>query len=238
MRTTFALAMIVVSASALSQTFFDDFNRPDGPLGANYTTLSGTQSITSNAVTGANGAGLTLVNASAFTGAYDQTIVSGDVRLLDTTSTLSYIALSLGSNGTTLASNGIYVKLQRQVAGGFSHIGFYTGAGSNTAAITTAGGNFQALTSSFSAARLTIKTTSPTNLYTGIDTNFDNVDDITYNSTLNFPTLVVGNRVGFHVWGNTGTLDNFRATTVPEPATMAALGLGIAAVIRRRRNRA
>lgn len=229
--------MAAVTSAAMSQTFFDNFDRANGPLGANYTTLSGTQSITGNAVTGAAGAGLTLVNASAFTGAYDQTIVSADVRLLDTTSTLAYMALALGNDNTTTASHGIYVKLQRQVAGGFSHIGFYTGAGSNTAAIVTTGGNFQALTSSFAAARLTIKMTSTTNLYTGIDTNFDNTDDITYNSTLSFPTMVVGNRVGLHVWGNTGTLDNFRATTVPEPATMAALGLGVAAVIRRKRAR-
>lgn len=235
MRITLSLAALALGSMGMAQSFFDNFDRANGPLGSNYTTLSGAPTISSNAVVGSAATGLTVVNASAFTGAYDLTTVKADMRLLDASSTLTYQAISLGSDATTTASHGIYVKLQRQVAGGYSHIGFYTGAGSNTTAITTAGGNFQALTTSFSAARVTIRTTSTTNLYTGIDTNFDNVDDIVYNSTLNFPTLVVGNRVGLHNWGTTGTLDNFSATVVPEPASMAVLGLGIAALIRRRR---
>lgn len=236
MRTLITGAMMTLGAMSMAQTFFDDFNRSDGALGANYQTLTGSPTIQGNAVGGTSANGLTLVQASAFTGAYDQTEVSADVRLLDPgVATTFYAALSLGSDGTTTASHGIFVKLQRQLVGGFSHIGFYTGAGSNTAAITTPGTNFQAFATPFAAARFRIKMTSLTNLYTGIDTNFDTVDDIVYNSTLNFPTMVVGNRVGLHTFGNSGRLDNYRATVVPEPATMAALGLGIAALIRKRR---
>jgi PEP-CTERM motif len=238
MRTILSLGLLSLGAISMSQTFFDDFNRADGALGANYNTLSGVPTIQGNAVGGTAANGLTLVSAANFSAAYNLQEVSADVRLLDTSATTFYAALSLGSDGTTTASHGVFVKLQKQIAGGnFSHIGFYTGAGSNTTAITTpgTGGNFQTLATPFAAARFRIKMTSLTNLYTGIDTNFDSVDDITFNSTLNFPTMIVGNRAGLHVFGNTGRLDNYRATAVPEPATMAALGLGIAAMIRRRR---
>lgn len=239
MRTYLSLAALALGAMSMAQTFSDNFNRADGALGANYTTQSGSSTIMGNAVGGTAANGLTLVNTSAFSGAYNVTSVSADISLLDSSSTLFYAALALGSDGLGTSGHGIFVKFQRQVAGGFSNIGFYTGAGINsTTAITTTGGNFQTLATTFMSARVTVRTTTATNLYTGIDTNFDNVDDITYNSTLNFPALTVGNQVGLHTFGNTGRLDNFKATAVPEPATMAALGLGIAAMIRRRRAKA
>jgi hypothetical protein len=157
------------------------------------------------------------------------------VSLSDATTTLAYCALALGSDGTATASHGLYIKLQRQANVGFDFIGFYTGAGTNTTAITVAGGNFQALATPFAAARLTISVSGTNTLNVGIDTDFNNVNDFNYTGTLNFPTMVVGNRVGMHIFGTTGRIDNFSATVVPEPATMAALGLGLVALIRRRR---
>jgi len=236
MRLMITLAMMATAAVGLSQSFFDDFNRADGGLGANYTTVTGGMQVLGNEATGtANGNGLTLVNAGMFSAAYTVHKVQADIRLMDTTSTLTYSALALAHNGVAAINNGIFVKLQRQVAGGFSHIGIYTGAGSSSSAITTAGGNFQVIATPFTAARLTVMVTGPTTLYTGIDTNFDNTDDIVYNSTLNTGTLVVGNRVGLHTWGNLSRIDNFRATAVPEPATLAVLGFGALAAMRRRR---
>lgn len=235
-----ALLLIAVPGGALA-SFFDDFNRADGPLGANYNLVSGTQPVINAgmAAGAASGNGLTLVSSSVFTGAYDQTIVSADVSLADSSTTLAYVALSLGSDATTTSGHGLFIKVQRQGGsnGGFNTIGFYTGAGSNnTSAVVTTGGNFQTLTTQFSRGRMTIKTTSATNLYTGIDTNFDNVDDIVYNSTLVLGPLVVGNRVGLHIYGTLGRMDNYSATNpVPEPATMAVLGLGALALMRRRR---
>lgn len=236
MRLTITLGLMALAAVGLSQSFFDDFNRADGGLGANYTAVTGAMQILGNEATGtANGNGLTLVNAGLFSAAYSVHRVQADVRVTDQSSTLAYVALALGHNGVAAVNNGIFVKLQRQVAGGFSHIGIYTGAGSSGTGITTSGGAFQAIATPFSAARFTVEVTSATTLYTGIDTNFDNVDDIVYNSTLNIGTLTVGNRVGLHAYGTLGRIDNYRATAVPEPATMAALGLGVAAMIRRRR---
>lgn len=236
MRIHISLAALGTCALASAQ-FTDDFNRADGPLGANYDLVSGTMPVVSgNKAAGAAGSnGLTLVKASVFTGAYDLTTVKADVSLSDTSSSLAYCALALGSDGTATASHGLFIKLQRQVAGGFSHIGAYTGAGTNTTAISLVGGNFQALASSITAARMTVRTPTATSLYIGLDTDFNNVDDVTYTGTLNFPTLIVGNRVGLHIFGTTGRMDNYSATTVPEPATMAALGIGVAALLRRRR---
>lgn len=236
MRLSITLAMLATAAVGMSQSFFDDFNRADGGLGANYTTVTGGMQVLGNEATGTGtGNGLTMVNAGMFSAAYTLHRVQADIRLMDTSATLTYSALALGHNGLTAVNNGIFVKLQRQVAGGFSHIGIYTGSGTNGAGITTTGGNFQVITTPFTAARLTVMVTSPTTLYTGIDTNFDNTDDIVYNSTLNIGTLAVGNQVGLHTWGNLSRIDNFRATAVPEPATLAVLGVGALAAIRRRR---
>jgi hypothetical protein len=227
----------LAACSFASANFFDNFNRADGGLGGNYTTVvAPSPVISANMAAGSGGAnGLTVVNTGAFSGSYDTTTVSAIVSLSDSTTTLAYTALALGSDGTGTASHGIFVKVQRQSTGNFDFLGAYTGAGTNTTAIALNGGNFQALQSTFSRARLTVKTTSLTNLYIGIDTNFDNTDDQVYTGTLNFPTLVVGNQVGLHIFGTTGRIDDFSATTVPEPATIAALGLGVAALLRRRR---
>jgi len=222
---------------ASAQLFTDDFNRPDGALGSPWTQISGTDVVGNNAATGtASSNGLALVDTSAFSASYDQMTVSAIVSLLDASASLTYVALALGHNGSTVGNNGVFVKLQRQVEGdSFSHIGFYTAAGTNGNGITTTGTNFQLLTTSFRTARLTIKMTSATDLYTGIDTNFDNVDDVTYNSTLNLGTMVLGTQAGLHTFGTTANIDNFRAEGIPEPATILALGAGAALALRRRR---
>lgn len=239
MKYTITLAALTFGCMGMSQAFFDDFNRPDGPLGPNYTTITGNTVVGGNAATGAvAGQGMTMLNASAFSANYADMILQADVSLLDTTSTLTYQALFIGANGITTADNGIMVKLQRQVAGGYSHIGIYTGQATNSANITTAGGNFQAFATQFAAARVTVMFTNATTLYTGIDTNFDAVDDITFNSTVNIGAMTFGNQAGIHSWGTSGQLDNFSATAVPEPATMTVLGIGALAAFARRRRKA
>src|SRR5690349_11613848 len=100
MRTMLSLAALSLGAMSMAQTFFDDFNRANGPLGANWQAINGSDSILNNAVAGTAANGLTLVSASAFTGAYNQTTVSADVRVLDQSATLTYAALSLGSDAT------------------------------------------------------------------------------------------------------------------------------------------
>ncbi len=149
MKSLLSLALVSIGAMSMSQTFFDNFNRADGGLGANYSLITGpATNVIGNQAGGTSGAnGLTLVNAGTFTGAYNSTKVSADLSLTDASASVAYCALVLGGDGTATASHGIFVKLQRQIAGGFSHIGAYTGSGSNTAAIALTGGNFQTLAS-------------------------------------------------------------------------------------------
>lgn len=239
MKHTLTLAALALSTAAFSQSFFDDFNRADGDPGANWVNMGGApMTIMSNEITGSGtGNGLTLVDSGAFTGAFDTTVVQADLRIIDNSSTLAYAAVAIGHNGLLTTGQGIFVKLQRQVAGpNFSHIGIYTGNGiNNTTAIVTAGGNFQALASPFAAARMTLRANSPTELYTGLDTDFNGTDEFSYTSTLNLGVLVLGDRVGMHFWGSLSRGDNFNANVVPEPATFAVLGLGALGLLLRRR---
>ena len=239
MKHTLTLAAIALSTAAFSQNFFDDFNRADGAPGANWVNMGGPpMTIMSNEITGSGtGNGLSLVDSAAFSASFDMTIVQADLRVTDNSSTLAYAAVAIGHNGLLTTGNGIFVKLQRQVLGpNFSHIGIYTGNGiNNTTAIVTTGGNFQALASPFAAARMTLRANSPTELYTGLDTDFNGTDEFSYTSTLNLGSLVLGNRVGMHFWGNLSRGDNFNANVVPEPATIAVLGLGALGLLLRRR---
>ena len=231
-----SIAIIALAAIGSAQVFSDDFNRADGGLGANYTAVSGSLLINGNAVVGAASAnGLTLVNSGVISGSYLNSMVQADLSVRDQSSTLTYSAIAFGHDGSTTVNHGIFVKLQRQTAGGFANIGFYTGAGSNGTGIVTSGGNFQTLATPITSARMTIKMLDATTLYTGLDTNFDSVDDVTYSSTLNLGLMVLGNQFGLHVFGNTGQIDNYKATVVPEPVSMVALGMGVLALARKRR---
>ncbi len=238
MKYSITLAALTFGCMGMSQAFFDDFNRPDGALGSNYTTVLGNTGIVNNAATGlTSGTGLTLLNASAFSANYADMILKADLSVLDQSATLTYQALHIGTNGLTAADNGIFVKIQRQIAGGYSHIGIYTGTSTNSANATTSGGNFQAFASQFNSARLTVMFTNATTMYTGIDTNFDSIDDLTFTTTVS-GSVVFGNQSGILSWGNSGQLDNFSASAVPEPATMTVLGIGALAAFARRRRKA
>ena len=239
MKKLLVLSAVAISASAMSQSFFDDFNRANGDPGANWVNLGGAPlTILDNEITGSGtGNGLTLVDGTAFSASFEMTILQADLRVTDNSSTLAYAALAIGHNGVLTTGNGIFVKFQRQTAGpNFSHLGVYTGNGiNNTTAIVTTGGNFQVLATPFAAGRVTLRANSPTELYTGVDTDFNGTDEMSWTSTLNLGALTLGNRVGMHFWGNLSRGDNFNANVVPEPATFAVLGLGALGLMLRRR---
>ena len=238
MRLLITVGAVCIASMGFTQVYFDNFNRADGPnLGADYDLITGTSAgIASNMAAGmGSNNNLALVKSATFTGQYDLTTVEADVSLTDSSTTLAFVALALGHNGVNATGNGLYVKVQRQGITEFSHVGFYTGVGSSNAAAITGGATFFALTTTFSRAHMTLWASDPTTINLGFDTDFDGIDDQVHTRTMVFPALTVGNRVGLGVWGTTGRADNFQATVVPEPATLAALGLGALALLRRRR---
>ncbi len=238
MRKLFGLVIIAVSSMAQAQSFFDDFNRANAAtLGPNYTNVSGTatQVISNRAGNTAPSNNLSLVTTGNFSASYMQTIVEADIFHSGVVGT-GYAALAFGHNGGTAVGNGLFIKVQTQgTVAAFNFIGFYTGVGIGTTTAWTDPPVFFATTSNFTSAHMTVWASDATTINLGLDTNFDNVDDQVYTRHLNLGSMVFGTRVGLGVFGTNTTMDNFSASAVPEPATMAALGLGCLALFRRRK---
>jgi hypothetical protein len=119
------------------------------------------------------------------------------------------------------------------VNGGFNFMGIYTAVGASNTAAVTGGATFFGIPE-FRAARMTAWLPNPTTINVGIDTDFNGTYEQEYTRTLS-ASFVPGDRAGVGIWGTLARMDNFRAEAVPEPATLAALGLGLAALLRRRK---
>lgn len=239
MKIALASALMVGASFAGAQSFFDDFNRPDSPtLGPNWTaigTASATRVISNQAgnVSGVNN--LSLVNSSNFTGAYTDTRVVVDIFHSGATTT-GFVALAFGHNGAAAAGNGLYLKVQSQNStAAFNFVGLYTGIGSGTTSFWTDPPVFFGLTSNFTSARMSAWASDATTINLAFDTDFNGIDDQVYTKHLNVGTMTFGNQVGLGVFGTNVFADNFSASVVPEPASMAVLGLGGLALLRRRR---
>lgn len=238
MKQYLGILVLGLATSASAQYFSDDFNRPDAAdLGPNWSVIgtgSATRTIGNQAgnVVAANN--LSLVTLGNYSAAYTHGSVSADV-FHNGTSALSYVALAMGHNGTTTAGNGLFVKVQGSGATGFTSIGFYTGQNGSSTGHWSNPPVFFTASSPFLAAHMVVWASSATTINLGLDTNFDNTFDQTYSRDLNLGTMTFGTQVGLAVYGTSGKADNFAAGVVPEPATMAVLGLGAAALLRRRK---
>jgi hypothetical protein len=228
-----AAALLLGGAGlASAQIFTDDFNRADGGLGASWTTIANSPGIVSNTfrnTTGGANSAFALVNTA--TANYDTIKVSADISLASTA--LGFVGLAFGHNGSTVTGNGLFIKLQGQTGtGNFSHVGFYTANSTANATAVTGGAVFFALDAEFTTARMTVWASDPVTINLGLDTDFNGTYEQSYSRTLGVITL--GNQFGMGAFG-TGIGDNFRVEAVPEPMSLAALGLGAAALLRRRR---
>lgn len=238
MKLGLGIALLSLSAVSSAQFFFDDFNRANGPLGANYTNVSGTatQVISNQAGNTVGSNNLSLVTLGNYSASYMQTVVEADITHSGVVGT-GYGALAFGHNGGTTVGNGLFIKVQTQgTVAAFNFIGFYTGVGVGTTSAWTDPPVFFATTANFTRAHMTVWASDATTINLGIDTDFNGIDDQVYTRHMNLGAMSFGNQVGLGVFGTNTTLDNFQASAVPEPASMAALGLGALALLRRRRN--
>jgi len=205
----------------LSTSFFDNFDRADaGDLGLNWTNMTGTIGIVNNAAQApSQSTSVALVNGYSDIAA--NTLVSFDV--FHDTQSVAYAGAVLGYTNSTTS---IFVKVQDNLsAGNFNRAFFYQGDNGN-------GGSFGIVNlNPFTTGRVYVSFAG-TVATLSIDTNFDLVMDQTYSA--DYFSAGYGNGAGLAAYGD-ARIDNYGINAVPEPATMAALGLGVAALIRRRK---
>lgn len=228
MKRTFSLAsLIVITSSAYAIDFADDFNRPDSvDLTGNWDMLSGGIGQSGGAAIGQLfSAGLALAQTS---GDVRSLLFQMDVRV-EPTQAYSYAAFAIGTTGTG-PGEGLFVKIQDNNGDGMlDTYGFYTG---NNQSGGFTGATFGVLDAPTHQARLTaflegdlVKMTVDANLNGGSSS-------MLVASGVN--ELGLGDRFGFGVSG-AAYIDNYSATAVPEPASLAAIGVGLAALRRRRK---
>lgn len=206
--------------------FFDDFNRADGPLGSNWNSVAGNIQISNNsALESVANPGLAVVDGVSVP-LLDQ-VVSVDV--FAGASEVNYSALVLGYLSS---SQNIFIKVQKQGGSAdFNFAAFYTG---NNGSSFGSGGFFE-LDQAFSSGRITAWFSDADTVHLGIDSDFSGTFNQVYSSD-GVSALTLGTGVGMGSF-NGGVLDNYEV--VPEPATMLALGAGLAALAaRRRKNKA
>ncbi|MBS1723750.1 MAG: PEP-CTERM sorting domain-containing protein [Armatimonadetes bacterium] len=218
------VGFVCVAAAAAFGQASDNFNRADGPLGANWSDQVGAFRVQSNqAHSDVNGSNQWTKWVGGGNMSYASAVASVDIFA---TGGLNYVALMTGVGGT----DNLYIKVQGS-GGSFTNFGLYHGFNNGGFSANT---GFFALNSNFSSARITTWISNGGDrINLGIDTNFDNVYDQTYSGdgvlsiAPNF-----GTGFGIGTFGES-VFDNWQV--VPEPATLLALGAGLAAFIRRRK---
>jgi len=218
-----ALFSSLILAGGAQAGVVDDFNRPDGPLGANWAVQAGTCAVVSNQ------ASCTGQSLATYTGGTGITV---EADVFDTGAGLAYTALVLGY--ADLADS-LYIKVQDSGGGEFDTYGLYFGVnGINNPAWST-GEIFNSLTTPFSSAHMIVSLSGDT-VTLSLDTNFDSVIDQVYTAS-GVPLGLLGTGVGIGGLNSDTSLDNFAvaglgaigggSTGVPEAPTVALLGGGL-----------
>ncbi|MBM3989187.1 MAG: hypothetical protein FJ294_14670 [Planctomycetes bacterium] len=216
MRSILSLAaLLALAGNALAQSWSDDFNRANGPIGGNWSALSGTWAVVSNQ--GAHTATTTnsLLQHTVATGGYASTIAELDV--FSNAGTASYFAgVLIGLGGT----DAIMVKIQDQstTVVGFSNIGIYRRTSATAwGAWTGTGTGFGALSAPFVSGRIRVFFPNPDTIQVDIDTDFNGTADQTYTKTgvLTFAANL-GQLHGICAWNTTALFDNWSVSAAPQ----------------------
>lgn len=227
MKRTFAFATLATLTTIAAADFNDNFDRADSPtLTGSWDVLAGDLAINQGRVAGRPfSPGLALAQA---TGSLEGMVFTMDITA-QSNGAYSYAAFALGTTGLG-AGQGLFVKVQDNNGDGtFDTYGLYTG---NNQASGFSGAMFGVLDQPVTSARVTAKIEGNV-VRLGVDSDFDNVANASISAS-GVNDLTLSNRFGIGLSGG-AYVDNYSATAVPEPASFAVIGVGLAALKRRKR---
>ncbi len=188
-------AMLATATHAQGPT--DDFNRPDGPLGPNWTVHDGSFNIVNNAARGGPRARATYNGASS-------NIVEADVTANGSKVQYTGLLLSYGAG-----VNNLLIKVQEQNGSGqFTHVGCQIGNGDSSF-----GRGFFSLNAAFSKAHMKV-----TRVDNDVIIEFTNIDGGIQPDQLYFCAGAPppeGNGVGILGYQNRASIDNFEVPVPP-----------------------
>ncbi|MCK5378934.1 MAG: hypothetical protein KAJ78_05985 [Acidobacteria bacterium] len=180
----------------------DDFNRADGPLGADWTVQADSFQIVSQAAFGGPGGGLALATHNSATG----DVVEMDISY-DHSGVSQYAAAILNYGG---GATNIFIKVQRQgAADSFSNAACYMGNNGSSFGL-----GFFTLSQPFSSAHMTVSVDGSRD----VTIDFTNIDggalpDQQYICT--GAPAAEGPAIGIGGWEARSSIDNFGDTPVP-----------------------
>lgn len=209
-------ALLALATHASAQSWSDDFNRANGPIGGNWTAVSGTWAILNNQGTHTAVTSNTILQHTLATGSYASTVAELDVfSNAGTASYFSGVLIGLGG------ADAIMVKIQDQstTLTGFTNIGIYHRTSATAWGVWTGTGTgFGALTVPFVSGRIKVFFPSPDTLQVDIDTDFNGTADQTYTKTgVSTFASNLGQQHGICAWNTTAVFDNWSVSSVPQP---------------------
>ncbi len=198
--------VLFLAAAPLSAQWSDDFNRPDGPMGTDWTAVSGSWSIVSQQGAHVSGGVNETLQHNTASLPYTSVVCTLDVFAPGSANQFSGVLIGLGG------TNAIMVKIQDQVSGtaGFSNIGIYRGTGVGYGPWGGTGTGFANLTAPFLSARLKVYFPDADTIVAELDTDFDGAPDQSYTNdgVLGFASTL-GTGLGIVAWGSTALFDNW-----------------------------